>query len=52
MHSRCEQQMCRVHCNAKKIRGKAKGTNGTEIEDTPGGFTSAEHITAASWGDG
>ena len=52
MYSGYEMQICRVHCNAKKIRGKAKGTNGTEIEDNPGGFTSAEHIRAASGGDG
>ncbi len=38
-------QMCRFHCNAKKMRKEEKGTNGREIEDTPGGFTSAEHIT-------
>lgn len=47
MHSRCEQQICRVHCNAKKTWGKAKGTNVRVNEDNPGGFTSAERITDA-----
>ena len=45
MHSRYEQQMCRVHCNVDQR--KAKGTNGRVIEDNPGGFTSAECITDA-----
>ena len=47
MHSRYEQQMCRVHCNAKKIRREVKGTNGRAIEDNPGGFTSAVCIRVA-----
>ena len=54
MHSRYEMQMCRVHCNAKKIRREVKGTNGRVIEDNPEGFTSTERITDArsQWGDG
>ena len=47
MHSRFEQQICRVHCDAKKTWGKAKGTNGRVIEDNPEVFTSAERITDA-----
>jgi len=47
MSSRC------AVCSALQIDlGNAKGTNGREIEDNPCGFTSAEHITDASWGDG
>ena len=45
MHSRYEQQICRVHCNVD-LR-KAKGTNGRVIEGNPDVLTSAECITDA-----
>ena len=45
MHSRCEQQICRVHCTAKKIRGKAKGTYTRVIEENPEVLSPAEGIT-------
>ena len=39
--------MCRVHCNAKKIRRVVNGTKGIEIEGNPDVLTSAERITDA-----
>ena len=45
MHSRYEQQICRVHCNVDL--GEVEGTNGRVIKDNPEVFTSAERITDA-----
>jgi hypothetical protein len=37
--------MCRVYCTAKKIRGKAQGTNTRLIEENPEVVSPAEGIT-------
>ena len=47
MQSRYKRQICRVHCNAKETRGKAKGTKGRVIEYNPDAFMLAGRITDA-----